>query len=127
MLLKKELPAKEAVVTVKPALHYGVEVVGIFFENDLTLNIAAKRVKDVRFSSSCKCWYASYRKSLLEEIVTSFKGWDTQLQHLLENGTDIRYIQALLGHSSSKTTEIYTHVTTKGFEKIRSRLDNLDL
>jgi integrase/recombinase XerD len=47
--------------------------------------------------------------------------------HLLERGTDLRYIQSLLGHSSSKTTEIYTHITTKGFEKIRSPLDDLDL
>jgi integrase/recombinase XerD len=47
--------------------------------------------------------------------------------HLLESGTDIRYIQALLGHNSSRTTEIYTHVTTKGFDKIRSPLDNLDI
>ncbi|MEO5600645.1 MAG: site-specific integrase [Cyclobacteriaceae bacterium] len=47
--------------------------------------------------------------------------------HLLEHGTDIRYIQALLGHSSSKTTEIYTHVTTKALDKIRSPLDDLDL
>jgi integrase/recombinase XerD len=47
--------------------------------------------------------------------------------HLLESGTDIRYIQALLGHNSSKTTEIYTHVTRKGFEKIRSPLDDLDI
>jgi len=47
--------------------------------------------------------------------------------HLLENGTDLRYIQSLLGHESSKTTEIYTHITTKGFDQITSPLDKLDI
>ena len=47
--------------------------------------------------------------------------------HLLERGTDIRYIQEILGHNSVKTTEIYTHITKKGGEQIKSPLDNLDL
>ena len=46
--------------------------------------------------------------------------------HLLEDGVDTRYIQKLLGHSSIKTTQIYTRVAKTEIKKIESPLDSLD-
>jgi len=43
--------------------------------------------------------------------------------HSLENGVDLRYIQSMMGHESSKTN----HITTKGFDQIKSPLDNLEI
>ena len=45
--------------------------------------------------------------------------------HLLESGTSTRYIQVLLGHESSKTTELYTHVSRFALDKIQSPLDQI--
>ena len=47
--------------------------------------------------------------------------------HLLENGVNLRNIQVLLGHSSTKTTEIYTHVAKSSFENIKNPIDYLNL
>ncbi|ENS3804742.1 tyrosine-type recombinase/integrase, partial [Escherichia coli] len=45
--------------------------------------------------------------------------------HLLESGTDLRYIQEILGHRSSRTTEIYTHVSNRSIQQIKSPFDDL--
>jgi integrase/recombinase XerD len=46
--------------------------------------------------------------------------------HLHDDGVDIKYIKELLGHSSLKTTEIYTHLTFKNMGNIKNPLDKLD-
>ncbi|MGN7350320.1 tyrosine-type recombinase/integrase [Paenibacillus sp. 2003] len=46
--------------------------------------------------------------------------------HLLKNGKDQRYIQELFGHTSARTTQRYTHVSTKNIQHIQSTLDRMD-
>lgn len=64
-------------------------------------------------------------KSKIHKPVTLHWLRHSYATHLLENGTDLRYIQEILGHSRSRTTEIYTHVSNKSIQKIVSPFDTL--
>jgi len=65
------------------------------------------------------------RRAKIAKAVSIHSLRHTFATHLLESGTDIRYIQELLGHSSVRTTERYTHVARRSILSIKSPLDSI--
>ncbi len=76
-------------------------------------------------SSVAKVLNTATIKAGLEKRVTPHMLRHSFATHLLEQGVDMRYIQNLLGHESTKTTEIYTHVSKNSLHKIKSPLDRI--
>jgi len=76
------------------------------------------RTVQIVFTRACK-------KAGIKKDVTVHSLRHSFATHMLENGIDLRYIQELLGHKSSQTTEIYTHVSQKKIREIKSPLDDI--
>jgi site-specific recombinase XerD len=76
-------------------------------------------------SSAQKVLQKALSKTDIRKKVTLHTLRHSFATHLLENGTDLRYIQALLGHANPKTTMIYTHVSEASVRKIKNPFDGL--
>lgn len=99
---------------------------------DLRIVINGKSPKDLLFISerggklSDRTAQKIFEKALYKEKITKPATFHSLRHsfatHLLENGTDIRYVQELLGHANIRTTQIYTHVTNPNLKNIKSPL-----
>lgn len=101
-------------------------------KTDLQNLIAGKNKNDFVFESSRggklttaslqKVFRRALEKSGIKKSATFHSLRHSFATHLLENGTDVRYVQELLGHQNIRTTQIYTHVTNPSIRKIESPL-----
>lgn len=101
-------------------------------QNDLRNAIAGKKGQAILFDSNRggkltttslqKMFRQSLEKSGIKKPATFHSLRHSFATHLLENGTDVRYVQELLGHSNIRTTQIYTRVTNPKIKNIKSPL-----
>ena len=102
-------------------------------QNDLRNIIAGKDASDFVFSSNRggkltstslqKMFRKSLAKAQIKKPATFHSLRHSFATHLLENGTDVRYVQELLGHANIRTTQIYTQVTNPKLKNIKSPFD----
>jgi site-specific recombinase XerD len=89
------------------------------------LSLIGSKEKHITGRTVQKIFQNACKKAGIKKNVSVHSLRHSFATHLLESGIDLRYIQELLGHKSSKTTEIYTHVSSKNLSAIKNPLDSL--
>ncbi len=92
-------------------------------DNDFIFFSQARKKNHISEKTFQKILETASKRAELEKIIVPYNLRHSFGTHLLENGTDIRYIQDLMGHSSIKTTERYTKVAKRRLMQIKSPLD----
>lgn len=133
-LCVKDLDIDELVVNIREGKGKKdrISVLPAKLQNDLRNIIAGKNSDDFVFDSNrggkltTTSLQKMFRKSLAKTAITKPATFHSLRHsfatHLLENGTDVRYVQELLGHANIRTTQIYTQVTNPQLKNIKSPL-----
>jgi integrase len=102
------------VLILKKVVHRKKVLLALIFRFNHAIKEQIKEIGGYSFSRTLKGWTIKVTPHTLRHSYAT---------HLLKNGTDIRYIQELLGHSKPETTMIYTHVRSQQLNKITNPLD----
>lgn len=125
LIIRQSKGFKDRVV---PISERTIEMVGTYKERFKPVTYLFEgQIPGKKYSASSleNVFRAACKKAGISKEITLHGLRHSYATHLLEAGTDLRYIQELLGHKSSRTTEIYTHVTAQSIQKIRSPFDDL--
>ena len=94
-----------------------------FYHPEKWLFPSKKEGKHITIRTVQRIFENAVKKMRINKKVSAHSLRHSFATHLLDNGIDLRYIQEILGHKSSKTTEIYTHVSNKDLSRILKPLD----